>query len=180
MCIFSKGFIMKKTLKQYKKIIALVVMMMIVSLNSSYAASVASVKAQPSKAKTTTVATVPTGIKVDPVKVVDNPAFYLNKNITFEADFVAFSSLGLDYNPALRSSNEYIGVLIARTDVVDHVIPLSEMKIFIKRTEAEKHVDIEQGDKIKITGTVFSNALGDPWVDAKVFTVLETKSEKKN
>ena len=34
-------------------------------------------------------------------------------------------------------------------------------------------------DKIKITGTVFSNALGDPWVDVKTFTNLTPKNKDK-
>ncbi len=114
---------------------------------------------------------------VSPVDVVDTPNDYLNKDITFNAEFVAYTSLGLDYKPALRDSAKYIGVLIKRDNVKDHVIPLSEMKIFLKREVAEKHIDLDAGDKIKISGKVFSTALGDPWVDVKVFDVL-TKKEK--
>ena len=53
------------------------------------------------------------------------------------------------------------------------------MKIFVDRDTAEKNIDIEAGDKIKITGTVFSNALGDPWVDVKTFTNLTPKNKDK-
>ena len=111
--------------------------------------------------------------------MVNNPAKYLNKNITFNADFVAFTSLGLDYKPAFRDGTKYIGILIKRDDVKNHVIPLSEMKIFLSRDMAEKHVDLETGDKIKISGTVFSTALGDPWVDIKEFNVLTQKKKEK-
>ena len=51
------------------------------------------------------------------------------------------------------------------------------MKIIITRELAEKHINIDSGDKVKISGTVFSTALGDPWVDVKVFDVL-TKKDK--
>ena len=37
---------------------------------------------------------------------------------------------------------------------------------------------LEAGDKIRITGKVFSNALGDPWVEAKTFTVTSKKAKK--
>lgn len=116
---------------------------------------------------------------VAPSQVVAHPNKYLNKNISFNAEFVSFTSLGLDYQPALRESSKYIGILIKRDDVKDHTIPLSEMKLFITREVAEKHVDLEQGDKVKITGTVFSNALGDPWVDVKSLDVTEKINKEK-
>lgn len=122
---------------------------------------------------------VETAVKtVSPVAVVCNPDNYLNQNITFEAEFVSYTSLGLDYKPAFRDGSKYIGILIKRDDVKTHVIPLSEMKIFITREMAEKNMDLDSGDKIRISGKVFSTALGDPWVDVKTFTVL-TKKEKK-
>lgn len=171
---------MKSKINNYKKFVGLLFIITALFINSSFAAAPATVKQQAVKPAQKTASTTVSALKVDPVAVVNNPAFYLNKSITFEAQFVAFSALGLDYKPALKSSNDYIGILIQRTDVKDHVIPLSEMKIFLKRDEAEKHVDLEQGDKIKITGTVFSTALGDPWVDIKTFSVLESKQKKQN
>jgi hypothetical protein len=120
-------------------------------------------------------------IQVSPLSVVENPDKYLNKNITFEAEYVSFSSLGLDYPPAKRDSSKYISVLIKRDDVNTNVIPLSEMKIFITRELAEKNVDIETGDKVKIEGKVFSTALGDPWVDVDTFKIISIKkSDDKN
>ncbi len=116
-------------------------------------------------------------INVSPVEVVNNPGKYLNKNITFNAEFVSFSSLGLDYKPAFRDSEKYIGILIKRDDTPNHVIPLSEMKIFIKREVAEKNIDLEQGDKIKLSGKVFSNALGDVWFDADIFKVISQQNK---
>lgn len=120
-----------------------------------------------------------TYVKAEPLKIVENPEKYLNKNVTFNADFVSYSSLGLDYEPAKRESTKYIGILIKRDDVTDHVIPLSEMKIFIERELAEKHADLESGDKIVLSGKVFSVALGDPWFDVKELTVMSKKEEAK-
>lgn len=50
--------------------------------------------------------------------------------------------------------------MIQRPDVTDHNIPLSELKIFLKRAEAEKHIDLNAGDEVEFTGKVFSTALG--------------------
>ena len=69
-----------------------------------------------------------------PLAVVASPKAYLNKTITLNAKFDKFSTLGLDYNKALRPSSKYIGILIQRDDVVDHNIPLSEMKLFMKKS----------------------------------------------
>ena len=55
------------------------------------------------------------------------------------------------------------------------------MKIFLKRSEAEKHIDLDSGDEIEFCGKVFSTALGDIWMDVDKFTVLteKPKTEKK-
>ena len=109
--------------------------------------------------------------------IVANPSKYLNKYVTVKGKFDKFSTLGLDYTPAMRSSDEYITFLIQRDDVKDHNIPLSEMKIFIKRSEAEKHIDLNAGDEVQFGGRIFSNALGDVWMDAENFTVLTQKKK---
>lgn len=119
-------------------------------------------------------------MSVNPIDVVNRPNFYLNKNIKIRAKFDKFSTLGLDYKPAMRSSEKYISFLIQRPDVQSHNIPLSEMKIFISRTEAEKHIDLNSGDVVEFTGHVFSTALGDPWVDVNRFTVISTKPKDEN
>ncbi len=112
---------------------------------------------------------------VNALDMVASPSMYLNKNVMVKGKFDKFSTLGLDYAPAMRSSEEYITFLIQRPDVTNHNIPLSEMKIFLKRTEAEKHIDLNAGDEIEFSGKVFSNALGDVWMDAEKFTVLTQK-----
>ena len=122
-----------------------------------------------------------TPINVNSLDVVKTPQKYLNKTIVMNASFDKFSTLGLDYKPAMRSSENYIGILIKRDDVIDHTIPLSEMKMFLKRDLAEKNINLEADDKIQITGRVFSTALGDPWVDITDIKILQKnpKSQKK-
>ncbi len=105
--------------------------------------------------------------------VVANPDKFLNKTIKMQATFDKFSTLGLDYKKALRSSEDYIGILIQRDDVIDHNIPLSEMKLFLPKTLAEKHIDLDTGDKIEITAKEFSTALGDPWLDVENITIIK-------
>ncbi len=128
------------------------------SFSPSYAASSASV------------------VATSPLSVVASPQKFLNKTVTMKATFDKFSTLGLDYKKAMRSSSDYIGFLIQRDDVVDHNVPLSEMKLFIKRDYAEKFIELDTGDKIQITGKVFSTALGDPWIDINKITILQKKA----
>lgn len=112
--------------------------------------------------------------------IVANPDKYLNRKVKIRAKFDKFSTLGLDYKPAYRSSDKYITFLIKRDNIVDHTIPLSELKNFIARDDAEKYIDLKPGDEIEYCGTVFSNALGDAWLSVDKFTVLSQKSKDKN
>lgn len=117
---------------------------------------------------------------VNSLDVVANPTKYLNKKIKIKAKFDKFSTLGLDYKPAYRSSEKYITFLIKRDDVINHVVPLSEMKNFLAREEAEKHIDLKPGDLIEYSGTVFSNALGDVWINVEHFNVLTQQSKESS
>lgn len=122
---------------------------------------------------------IQTPIKIQSLELVKNPSLYLNKKIIMDVKFDKFSTLGLDYKKAFRDSAKFIGFLIQRDDVKDHNVPLSELKLFVKREYAEKFVDLNTGDRITVSGMVFSNALGDPWVDVSSIQVLEkTKSTK--
>lgn len=114
---------------------------------------------------------------VPPLSVVANPKAYLDKIITMSAKFDKFSTLGLDYKPAFKSSDDYISFLIKRDDST-YDIPLSEMKLFIKREEAEKFIDLKTNDEISITGKVFSDALGDAWIDVSKLTLVKKAPEK--
>lgn len=118
-------------------------------------------------------------INTTSLNIVASPNKYLNKTVKMQATFDKFSALGLDYSKALRRSSEYIGILIQRDDVVDHNIPLSEMKLFLKKDMAEKFIDLDTGDKIEITAKVFSTALNDPWLDIQKLTVIQ-KVKKAN
>ena len=116
---------------------------------------------------------------VSSLNIVNNPSAYVGKKVKFKAAFDKFSTLGLDYKPAFRDSQKYISFLIRRDDVTDHVIPLSEMKIFIKRTDAEKYIDLDSGDIIEVYGKVFSDALTDAWVDTdKLVVISKTKKDE--
>ncbi len=118
-------------------------------------------------------------IEVKPLDVVANPSQYVGKQVKFKAVFDKFSTLGLDYKPAFRDSQKYISYLIKRDDVTDHTIPLSEMKIFIKRTYAEKFIDLDSGDVIEVYGKVFSDALTDAWVDTDKLVIVSKKNKDK-
>lgn len=108
--------------------------------------------------------------------IVNNPNAFLNKRVKITAKFDKFSSLGLDYKPALRSSEKYITFLIKRDDAENN-IPLSELKNFMKREMAEKYIDLETDDIIEYSGLVFSNALGDAWIEVEDFKILKTKTK---
>ncbi len=117
---------------------------------------------------------------VNSLAVVANPTKYLNKKIKIRAQFDKFSTLGLDYKPAYKNSEKYITFLIKREDVINHTVPLSEMKNFIERKTAEKYIDLKPGDDIEYYGTVFSCALGDVWIDVDKFVVLNQKAKEKS
>ena len=44
---------------------------------------------------------------------------------------------------------------------------------------AEKFIDLKTNDEIEIKGKVFSDALGDAWVDVTQLTVLKKAPETK-
>lgn len=134
------------------------------------------VNAEPEQAQKPVVATV-AETDVNPLNVVNTPKLYLNKKLIMNAKFDKFSTLGLDYKPAFKSSDEYISFLIKRNDT-KYDIPLSEMKLFLKRDYAEKFIDLKSNDEIKITGTVFSDALGDAWIDVENITIVKKAPEK--
>lgn len=119
------------------------------------------------------------GIQTTPLNLVKNPSEFLNKKVTFGGKFDKFSTLGLDYKRAFKDSQKYIGFMLQRDDVSDHNVPLSELKLFITREYAEKFIDLSTGDKIKITGKVFSSALGDAWVDVSKIEIIEKTAVKE-
>ena len=51
------------------------------------------------------------------------------------------------------------------------------MKLFIKRDMAEKFIDLKTNDEIQIKGVVFSDALGDTWVDVNELKITKKAPE---
>ena len=47
------------------------------------------------------------------------------------------------------------------------------MKLFMKKEMAEKHIDLDTGDKIEIVANEFSTALNDPWLDIISINVIK-------
>ena len=43
----------------------------------------------------------------------------------------------------------------------------------VKKSMAEKHIDLDSGDKVEIIAKVFSTALNDPWLDIEKLTVIQ-------
>lgn len=123
--------------------------------------------------KSTQVQPAPVKIHyINPLSVVKSPTAYLNKRIHCIARFDKFATLGLDYKPAYRSSETHISFLIFRPDT-DKNIPLPEMKLFLLRKSAEKFIDLKENDKVQFSGVVFSNALGDVWVDVDTLSKVK-------
>ena len=149
---------------------------------SSSTLSAATQKTQVKKPATTVQKPVAQTVVYTPAKaldIVNNPNAYLNKRVKITAKFDKFSSLGLDYKPAMKSSEKYITFLIKR-DGAQNNIPLSELKNFMKRETAEKFIDLETDDVIEYSGLVFSNALGDAWIEVEDFKIVTSKTKNSN
>ncbi|HEY9731493.1 MAG TPA: hypothetical protein V6C89_06250 [Drouetiella sp.] len=118
---------------------------------------------------------------VNAEQLVDKPHDYLNKNVKFVANFFAFSSLALDYKPALRPAKTHLSFLILKDG--SH-IPLSELKLAMaipKEKDAENTLlaKLKDGDQLEVTGKVFSAALDEPWVDVLKLKLLKAAPDDK-
>ena len=162
----------------YVKSFMLVIMSAFILTTSASYFEKASAQPAATQSKPVNAATTVQVFQVAPLTVVNSPESYLNKTVLMKAKFDKFSTLGLDYKPALRSSDDYISFLIKRDDTT-HDIPLSEMKLFLKRDVAEKFIELKTDDEIEIKGKVFSDALGDTWIDVSELKVLKKAPEKK-
>ena len=161
-----------------KKYIITIVMLLSFGLIGGFGSPALS-QNTPQKTKTQKTTEINKPIDTTSLSIVNNPSKYLNKKVKMQATFDKFSTLGLDYNKALRPATKYIGILIQRDDIIDHDIPLSEMKLFLTKELAEKHIDLNTGDKIEIVAKEFSTALDDPWLDIESITVIK-KVNKPN
>jgi hypothetical protein len=109
--------------------------------------------------------------------LVAKPKDFLNKRINIEGEFHSFSSLSLDYPKALKSSKEYIGIILSRPD--ENEIPLVELKISVPvEMFKSEDISIEHGDKLRLNTKVYAVALGEPWLEVKSLEILE-KAEKE-
>ncbi len=162
-----------------KKTIKTLILTLVVTMGLSVYAGTPIPSRNPEIANALQSQTAKTYISVNPLDIIARPNFYLNKNVKIKAKFDKFSTLGLDYKPAMRSSEKYISFLIQRPDITDHNIPLSELKIFLERTEAEKYIELNSGDIVEFTGKIFSNALGDAWMDVDKFSVISSSKTKE-
>lgn len=122
---------------------------------------------------------------VEVLELVRHADQWLDKPVAFEGTFNTFHNLALDYKGAFRDSKDFLSFLILRPDVGHHEIPLSELKMTYPRKRVNEIMDLQAGDKILVKGTVFSTALGDPWVDVDSITITQAapkpaaKSPKK-
>jgi hypothetical protein len=100
-------------------------------------------------------------------QLTEKPHDYLNKNVRFSAIFASFSTLPLDYKPAMRPAKSHVGLLVYRPN---SKIPYSEIKLAMpmpKEKEPENKVlmDLHDGDTVEITGKEFATPLDEPWLD---------------
>lgn len=105
-----------------------------------------------------------------------DPHSFLNKKVTFRGKFSSFTTLALDYKPALRESKKFISICLFR---VGSNIPLSELKLAYPVEEAKEDEiikDLEEGDLLEIFGEVFSDALDEPWIDIIAIKKLQDAS----
>lgn len=119
-------------------------------------------------------------ISVTTQQLVDKPSEYLKKNIKFSANFHAFSSLALDYKPALRPAKTHLSFLVLRPN---SKVPFSEIKLAmpIPKDKDPKNTmlqNLKEGDTVEVTGTVFAAALDEPWVDVKQLVKTASAPDK--
>ncbi len=158
-----------------KKIYSLILTLIIVSALNSTALAQTQTNLQAVEENIRAIATNAPVLKAynEPLAIVNDVNKFLNRPVRIQAKFDKFTTLGLDYPPAMRKSEDFISFMVQRNDVLDHNVPLSELKLFMKRKYAEKFIELDTGDKINITGKVFSNALGDAWVDVDTIEIVE-------
>ncbi len=121
-------------------------------------------------------------VTVSPEDLVNKPHQFLGKNVKLVANFFAYSSLALDYQPAYRSSKTHLSFLILRQG--SHV-PLSELKLAMmmpkdKDPEAQTLQILKDGDQVEMIGKVYSSALDEPWVEVfKIKRLAAAPEDKK-
>ena len=113
--------------------------------------------------------------------LVNKPQEYLGKNVKFNANFFAFTSLALDYKPAFRSSKTHLSFLVLTPNTHR---PLSELKLAMmipkeKDPESNLLAALKDGDQLELIGKVFSAALDEPWVEIFKVKKLNSSADDK-
>ena len=111
-------------------------------------------------------------------QLLTSPTDAIDKKVKFKGKFNSFTTLALDYNPAMRSSKDYISITIFRPDTQ---IPLGELKMAYPVEEAKEDdviKGLEKGDVIEIYGKGFSAALDEPWLDINKIKLIESINPK--
>jgi hypothetical protein len=106
-------------------------------------------------------------VNVSTTELVDKPHEFLNKNVKFTAKFFAFTTLPLDYKPAMKSSKTHLGLLVLRPE---SRTPFSELKIAMPMPKEKDPANslltsLKDGDVVEITAKVFGTPMDEPWVD---------------
>lgn len=119
--------------------------------------------------------------KLEPTKLFDlvsKPKDFLNKDLVIEGEFYSFSTIPLDYEKAMRSSKDFIGLILARPDQTE--IPLVELKLSAPlEMFKEKNINIEHGDIVSLEAKVYAVALGEPWLEVTGIEIEERAKENK-
>jgi len=144
----------------------------------------ASDKAEKVSAKAAPEPPIENVVNVTTTELVDKPHEYLNKNVKFTAKFYMFSTLPLDYKPAMKSSKTHLGFIVHRPD---GVVPFSELKIAMAIPKEKDPLNqlltsLKDGDQVEITAKVFGAGLDEPWVDVlrlKKTASAEDKDKKE-
>lgn len=77
----------------------------------------------------------------------------------------------------MKSSKEYIGIILNRPDMED--IPLVELKISVPLDMFKsKNLSIAHGDKLELNSKVYAIALGEPWLEVRDLEIVE-KAKKE-
>lgn len=121
-----------------------------------------------------------TFVNIKSLDLVKNPDQFMEKDVVFTGVFNRFSDIGLDYPKALRETKDYVAMLLLRPDVGARTIPMSELKLFFPRKKSDDVLELDTGDEVEIKGNVFSNALGDPWVDVLAIKIVSKAPKKDN
>ncbi len=106
--------------------------------------------------------------------LLSEPLKFKGRRVSLEGEFYSFSTLPLDYKEAMRSSKDYVGIVIARPD--HKKIPLVELKMAVPIKlfkDDEVLSGLEHGDMIRVEGKVFAVALGEPWLDVSELRIKE-------